>query len=278
MSVWNKVFVIAGVIAGATAHATSPVPAAAYQRAQETMQLQGQTYGPAQQIAKVAFAQCNLVRSQYGLAEVWPESALLQGVDQRVIERFYQDGMARTRSEGYTLAASDFERWQQDSRATPGTLPATAPDCSQARKQPIISDQLWRDGQVYSIDHLKKRIRSKPYVLTERPGLSAAQWAELPTDKVLGHSCIRITEALLPTLLKADFGLAVPAGSGSKLASCLWQAVPLTAQYNFPWPLESRSEMSMAGSVLIQEVHSEQLTLGQALPASRFELPAGYSR
>lgn len=265
-------------VLAATAHASSPVPPAAYQRAVETMQLQGQDMGPAQQIAKLAFAQCNAVRTQYGLAENWPEAALLQGIDRRVIERFYQDGMARTRVEGYTLAAADFERWQQDSRATPGSLPATPPDCSQARKQPIISDQLWRDGQVFSIDHLKKRIRAKPYAPSPSKGLTAEQWAALPTDTVLGHSCIRITQALLPQLLKADFGLALPTGGASKLSSCLWQQVPLTAQYNFPWPLQSHSEMTMAGSKLIQDVHSEQLTVGKVLPSSQFELPAGYSR
>lgn len=261
-----------------SAHATSPVPPSAYQKSLETIQFKGEGVGPAQQVARLAFAQCNTFRQQYGLAEQWPDKALLAGVDQRQIERFYADGMARTRLTGYTLAATDMQRWLNDSKATPGSVPKNAPDCSVASKQPIITDTIWRDGRLYHIDHKAKRIRQQNRAASLLPTelLTPAQFSALPQQTVLGQPCVQVSQAELPLPARAALGFVAP--SGGHLSSCLWQAVPLQAYLNFPWPLQSVIETQMAGKTLQQQQHSLELNTGLVLPVDTFVLPAGYQQ
>lgn len=261
-----------------SAHATSPVPPSAYQKSLETIQFKGESVGPAQQVARLAFAQCNLFRQQYGVAELWPDPALLAGVDTRQIERFYADGMARTLVKGYTLAATDLQRWLNDSKATPGSLPKTAPDCSVASKQPIVTDSLWRDGTLYHIDHHAKRVRQQQRAASLLPTelLTPAQLSALPKHEVLRHACVQVSQAELPLPARAALGFVAP--SGGSLSSCLWQAVPLQAYLNFPWPLESVVETNMAGKTLLQRQQSIELNTGGTLPAETFALPVGYQQ
>lgn len=250
----------AGLLASPIAHAADPMAGTAYLRQEYRHSFEGQPRGLARQTVEGLVAQCNQMRKAAGASETQPSEELMAGLDVETVERYYDNGRALTRRQGYTLELTDMRRWMAERAANPGVLPATPPDCSLTRKVDIVNTLLWKDGVRYELRSDKKGSGNKRHAtLTPRPMAVPAD--DDSKDKVHGESCVRLH-------------VGGPIGKGD---SCLWTRFPLQEYLNFPWALESRRVIGMGPQPMVEVVRTLELTVGRPSPRGLFELPADYS-
>lgn len=245
------------IAAGALA-APEPWVGTAYLRQEIRHSFQGQTYGLGRQTLEGLVALCNLARKEAGLPETHPPEPLMAGVDVETVERYFDNGRALTRRQGYTLELTDMRRWMEERRARPTVLPAVPPDCSVTRKVDNTSTLLWKDGVRYELRADRKGSGSRRHAtLTPRP-MGPTPEGSSP-DLVEGQPCLRVR-------------VSSPVGSGD---SCLWTGYPLQEYLNLPWALASHRVIGMGPQPLVEDVRTLEMTVGRASPRGLFELPPG---
>lgn len=251
----------AGLLAVATAHAApDPWTGTAYLRQEVRHSFEGQPRGLARQTFEGLLAQCNLTRKASGAPENRPSEDLMAGLDIETVERFFDNGRAATRRQGYGLELTDMRRWMDERAAHPGSAPATPPDCSVARKVEIRSTLLWKDGVRYELraDRKGSGLRRHPS-LTARP--MAVPLVEGSKDLVHGEPCVRVAAG----------------GPVAKGDSCLWTRYPLQEYLNFPWALSAHRVVGMGPQPMVEDVRTLELTVGRPSPAGVFDVPADYA-
>ncbi|MDL5031298.1 hypothetical protein QRD43_05195 [Pelomonas sp. APW6] len=254
-----RLALLAAGLTMATTALAGPEPwvGTAYLRQEIRHTFEGQTYGLGRQTLEGLVALCNVVRREAGLPETHPPEDLMAGLDTETVERYFDNGRALTRRQGYGLVLPDMRRWMDERTARPTVIPAVPPDCSVTRKVDNTSTLLWKDGIRYELRADGKGSGHRRHAtLSPRP-LGPTPEGSGP-DNVHGQPCLRVR-------------VSSPVAKGD---SCLWTGYPLQEYLNFPWALASHRVIGMGPQPLVEDVRTLEMTVGRASPRGLFELPA----
>lgn len=240
--------------------ASNPWTGTAYLRQEVRHSFEGQSQGLGRHTFEGLLAQCNIARKAAGAEENRPSEELVAGLDIETVERFFDNGRAATRRQGYLLELTDMRRWMGERAAHRGTTPATPPDCSLVRKIDTTSTLIWKDGVRYELRANRTGIGSRRHPsLMARPLLVPVD--ETHKDRVHDEPCARVTAT----------------GPVAKGDSCLWTRYPLQEYLNFPWALSAHRAIGMGPRPMVEDVRTQELTTGQPSPAGVFDPPADYT-
>jgi hypothetical protein len=265
--VFARVFALSSALALALAAGASTAAPGfegnAHLKVERVSTLDGRSEGPARAAAQSLIDGCNGVRQTlYDLPPVAPPASALEGLDRRVVEKFFDNGRAATYVTGTALELVDFRRWSAAARAT--TKPDPAPDCAAHALREQRSGTIWRDGRRIELRFDAKRAISMPAPqdFVVRPLMEATEFAGLPKTRHGLQSCSTVRA---PGLVEFAGGTA-----------CIWTAFPFAAYLNFPWAFEAERNFGMP-KPLHDVDRLLDVELNRIVDGRVFEVPAGFA-
>lgn len=249
--------------------ATPIVPAeafagTAYLKTTNTVLYNGKTEGLARRAFQAQVDQCNGLRAlYYGLPAVSPSEPTLASLDVSVHEKYFDTNKALTLITGTGLELTDVQRWLNEAAVTAaaGTYPAVAMDCAAVRVAESKSGTLWRDGMKYELRFDTRKALGSKSADTRLALAPASEFLAFPADIFLGQSCREVS---------------APAGALANGKSCIWDAFPYVSYLNWPFALSGQVQFG-ASTTLVEAIVPVAAERGQAIAASVFEIPAGFT-
>lgn len=240
----------------------------AYLKTSNTVLYDGKTYGLARLAVQGLIDQCNEFRKgAYGLPPVSPPESVLAALDVLVHEKYFDTNKALTVITGSGLDLVDMRRWLSDLKATMslGKPPSVPPNCAQFKLGEIRNGTLWRDGLVYQLRYNTHKALARQASRAPAPPRLAVAFEDAPKSTHLGQSC---REVVAPDDLS-------PAMSPES-RPCIWDLFPYISYLNWPFVLSGRVQYGpMRG--MFETIVPIAVDHGQSIPASVFEIPAGFS-